>query len=75
MKFFKIAHIHWTDFKTRDISFGIHICWAGRIDFHIGTGMLSIGNVPLYKDNKKSIFAVSNSFHNTRKLPIRAGTP
>lgn len=68
--------IHWTkDFGTNDISFGIHICWKGRIDIHVLFGMLSIGRVPMYRNLKTGlVFAVSNSFHKTKKPPYRAGT-
>lgn len=31
----KWTKIWWTSFGTPDISLGIHICWDGRIDFHI----------------------------------------
>jgi hypothetical protein len=80
MKFDHIARIWWTDFGTKDISFGIHICWAGRIDLHIWTGMLSLGNVPIYEKidrNGKKLLAVSNSFHIdiTKTSNMRAGVP
>jgi hypothetical protein len=75
MRFFKIAHFHWTNFGTYDISLGIHLCWSGRIDIHIGVGMLSIGVIPLYKTAKGDIIAVSNSFHNGKTKTIRHGTP
>ncbi len=74
--------IWWTDFGTKDISLGIHICWKGRVDFHILTGMLSLGRIPLYDNNGKE-FALSNSFHEStnkrdyikKRKPFRAGNP
>lgn len=74
MKFEHISHFWYTDFRTKDISFGVHICWKGRIDIHFLFGMLSIGIVPIYSQQGKRI-AVSNSFHQDKKLPIRAGVP
>jgi hypothetical protein len=63
-KFNQTRRWFWTpDFGTNDISFGIHICWKGRIDIHIWTGMLSIGNVPVYTNRDGTLIAVSNSFH------------
>lgn len=75
MKFHRWTKIWWTDFGTPDISLGIHVCWSGRIDLHIWTGMLSLGKIPLYKDQKGRIFAASNSYHQDKTKPIRAGTP
>ena len=75
MKYIKTTFIWWTDFGTKDISFGIHICWKGRLDIHILHGMLSLGNVPIYMDREGKEFAVSNSFHKTGKRPFRAGVP
>lgn len=75
MKFHKIVYFWWTNFETKDVSFGIHICWKGRVDIHFLSGMLSIGNVPLYKTKEGKIIAVSNSFHSDKKKPIRASIP
>lgn len=80
MTFNHIARIWWTDFGTKDISFGIHICWDGRIDLHIWTGMLSLGVVPIYEKRDmlgKKLLAVSNSFHKdiTKTSRMRAGVP
>ena len=71
------------DFGTKDISFGIHICWKGRIDIHFWTSMLSIGRVPIYmyadRCGEWKTIAVGNSYHkdklNYRRncRPIRAG--
>lgn len=67
--FARMTWIWWTKtFGTNDISLGIHICWAGRIDIHFWTGMLSIGRVPLYvmpegTRTAGSLTAVSNSYH------------
>lgn len=72
-------------FGTKDVSFGIHICWKGRIDIHFWTGMLSIGRVPIYMyvnhSNEWVSVAVGNSYHEDRlngsrnRRPIRAGVP
>ena len=63
-EFIRMAFIYWTpNFGTRDISFGIHLCWAGRVDIHFLFGMLSIGRVPIYRWTGKPEFASSNSFH------------
>lgn len=71
------AKIWWTpDFGTNDISFGLHICWDGRIDIHFWKGMLSLGRVPIYSlapDGR--LVAVANSYHKDRRKNIRAGTP
>lgn len=76
MKFLKIVRWYWTpSFGTNDISFGIHICWKGRLDFHIWKGMLSIGNIPLYQNKDGYVYAVSNSFHEKNNFPVRAGVP
>ncbi len=75
MKYYKTVFFWHTDFKTYDISLGIHICWSGRIDLHILNRMISFGNIPLYKTQKGDIIAVSNSWHNTKKGNIRVGTP
>lgn len=66
-------------------TFGIHICWKGRIDIHFWTGMLSIGKVPIYMyvdiDKQWRSVAVSNSYHEgklkkeRKSRPIRAGVP
>ena len=73
MTFYKWTNLKWTNFGTKDISFGIHVCWKGRIDIHIWTGMMSVGNIPLYKTREGRIIAVSNSYHEDRNKPIRAG--
>ncbi len=75
MKFDCIRWFWLTTFGTKDISLGIHICWAGRLDVHILWVMISIGIVPIYRDRHNKKFAVSNSYHKTNKLPIRAGVP
>lgn len=77
-----------TDFKGADLSLGIHLCWKGRIDFHILRWMISIGRVPLYRQfrwkdgiwNRGEVFACSNSYHvadqkRKDKMAIRAGVP
>lgn len=75
MTFSKQTNFWWTHFGTKDVSFGIHICWQGRVDIHILWGMLSIGNVPIYTDKQGRQFAVSNSYHLDNTQPLRAGTP
>lgn len=83
MKYLYTAPIYLTRFPGGDISLGLHLCWKGRIDLHIGVWMLSIGNVPIYQDRDHKSIAVSNSFHKwaTRKRPVeqrpalRAGVP
>ncbi len=75
MKYVKTTFIWWTDFGTKDISFGIHICWKGRLDIHFLHGMLSLGNVPIYTDKRGKQFAVSNSHHTDKTKPVRAGVP
>jgi hypothetical protein len=76
MKFDHIARFWWTDFGTNDISFGIHVCWDGRIDLHIWTGMLSLGIVPIYRCQRtNNSMAVSNSFHLDNTKRLRAGIP
>jgi hypothetical protein len=74
MKYIQTKRFWITDFGYPDISFGIHICMDKRIDVHFWTWMISIGNVPIYETNKKLI-AVSNSYHKTKKSPVRAGIP
>ena len=74
MKFQKTAKFWITDFGYPDISFGIHICMDKRIDIHFWTWMISIGNVPIYETNK-GLIAVSNSYHKTKKGPVRACIP
>ena len=75
MKFLRMAKF-WKipNFGTKDVSFGIHWCWQGRLDIHFWHGMLSIGRVPLYQMNDGRIIAVSNSYHSDKTKPIRAGT-
>ena len=76
MKFENIAHIWWTpNFGTNDVSFGVHICWKGRVDIHFMWGMLSMGVVPIYKTKTGKLIAVSNSYHSDKTKPIRASTP
>ena len=76
MNFYTIKPFWLTRFPGADISFGIHICWAGRLDLHLLNFMLSFGVVPIYEDKKGRRFAVANSFHTTKgKTPLRAGTP
>lgn len=74
MKYIKTAKFWITDFGYPDMSFGIHICMKGRLDIHFLKWMISIGNVPIYQMGGKNI-AVSNSYHKTKKLPMRAGVP
>ena len=64
-----------TNFGLPDISLGIHVCMAGRIDLHIGWYMISIGKVPIYKDRNGKLIAVANSYHKTKRMPIRASNP
>lgn len=71
MKFSRITWLWLTDFQWPDISFGIHICMAGRIDIHFLKWMISIGVVPLYTDRREKEFAVSNSFHKTKTGNLR----
>lgn len=75
--FHHMARVWWTsDFGTNDISFGVHICWEGRIDIHFWKGMLSLGRVPIYENHTHGKFvAVSNSYHNDKSKPSRAGVP
>lgn len=47
----------------------------GRVDIHVLFWMISVGNVPIYIDRQGSRFSVSNTYHSTRKGPIRAGVP
>lgn len=75
MEFYKLVWVHWTSFGTPDLSIGLHFCWAGRIDFHIGTGMLSLGIVPLYKLRTGKVIAVSNRWHREKTGSVRAGVP
>jgi hypothetical protein len=75
MQFVKTAYYWWTPhFGTNDISFGIHICWKGRVDIHFLWGMLSVGIVPIYK-NHNGLFAASNSYHCDKTKRIRASVP
>lgn len=74
MKYIKTVPFWITKFGMVDVSFGIHICWRGRVDFHILTWMISIGNVPIYEFRGKQI-AVSNSYHTDKRNPTRAGVP
>jgi hypothetical protein len=49
--FSHIARFWITNFATedmKDVSLGVHVCWDGRVDIHIGTYMLSLGKVPIY---------------------------
>lgn len=75
MTFTKYVSIWWTNFQTKDVSFGIHICWQGRVDIHFLWGMLSLGNVPIYTTTQGKQIAVANSFHLDKTKPLRAGTP
>lgn len=75
MTFYKFRKIWWTNFQTHDISFGMHICWKGRVDIHFLCGMLSLGRVPIYKTHNGKLIAVSNSYHSDKKKPFRAGIP
>ena len=75
MKYHKTTLFYITDFTGYDISFGIHICWAGRVDIHFLRWMISIGNVPLYKDFDDTVYAASNSYHTGRSKRFRAGIP
>ena len=64
-----------TDFQGFDFSFGIHICLAGRVDIHFLRWMISVGNVPIYQTKNMRRVSVGNSYHKTKELPMRAGTP
>lgn len=75
MEFVKMAKYWRTTFLGNDVSLGIHICWAGRIDFHIGRSMFSFGRVPIYKTRQGHVFAASNSYHIDKTKPFRAGVP
>jgi hypothetical protein len=76
MKYIKTVKFWITNFGYPDVSFGVHICMDKRIDIHFWIWMISIGNVPVYETNKPGeLIAVSNSYHKTNKLPLRAGVP
>lgn len=78
MKFVRTTFIWLTSFGWPDVSFGLHWCWKGRLDIHFLIWMLSIGNVPLYRNQDNKLFAVSNSFHTAqdkRRHALRAGVP
>ena len=75
MLFYKKTFFHITDFTGWDVSIGIHLCWAGRLDIHFLRWMISIGNIPLYKDRSGHIFAASNSYHTRQSKMFRAGVP
>lgn len=80
----------WVDVMPgKDMSFGLHICWKGRVDLHIFNLIISVGLVPVYsslykisgnQDEFGKKFASSNSFHNSYKAKkayssFRAGVP
>jgi hypothetical protein len=65
MKYVRTTPIILEYIKSDGCSFGIHFCWHGRVDIHFLVWVLSIGNVPLYRNNKGT-FAVSNSYHSNR---------
>ncbi len=80
----------WVDVMPgKDISFGIHMCWEGRVDLHLFNIIIAIGLVPVYSTLYKGAnnytetgkkFASSNSFHKSykarRSLPyFRSGVP
>lgn len=71
MKFHHIARFWITDFRWPDVSFGIHLCLDGRIDFHFLKWMVSIGRIPVYSNPKGDLYAVSNSFHNKTSKSVR----
>lgn len=74
----RFSHLSWfwvTHFKGPDLSLGIHVCMRGRLDFHFLFWMFSFGRVPIYVDRQGKKFAVSNSYHETKKGPLRAGVP
>jgi len=89
--FSHIARFWLTDFGTSDLSLGVHICWDGRVDLHLGKYMLSFGKVPIYWYRKhgsvdngpisvlyEEQIAYANSCHNSiknRKALYRAGVP
>lgn len=75
MRFIGISYLWLTRFGTADVSLGIHICWKGRIDFHFLWWMVSLGIVPIYEGRDGKRFAVSNSYHSTKRGPLRAGNP
>ena len=63
MKLYGMRAFWVTDFGWPDVSFGIHVCRAGRVDFHFLKWMVSVGRVPLYLNHKGEKLAVCNSFH------------
>lgn len=81
MEFYKIKIFWVTNFGLPDLSFGVHICVRGRLDIHAFIWMISIGNVPIYKNRNGKLFAASNSYHSDMvkngktKNVFRAGVP
>lgn len=74
-KFYGIYPL-WVDVMPgKDVSLGIHICWRGRIDFHIFNLIIAIGYVPVYSavygpyraaESERTYskkYATSNSYH------------
>jgi len=74
MKFLYLRKFWITDMGWPDISFGLHICMSGRVDFHFLKWILSVGAVPIYQ-GRNSPFAASNSFHEKRSTEPRTGQP
>lgn len=62
MKFIEYRKFWVDDLGWPDVSLGLHLCMKGRVDIHIFKWIISIGIVPIYKDNRGRLFAASNSF-------------
>lgn len=74
-KFLYFRLLWLTDMGWPDISFGLHICMSGRVDFHFLKWILSVGRVPIYQMKNGKRFAASNSYYENRSKEFRAGTP
>lgn len=75
MKFLYFRWIWLTDLGWPDVSFGVHICLDGRVDFHFLKWILSIGKVPVYQTKDGRRLAASNSYHQNKSAAFRAGNP
>jgi len=75
---FRFVGFRWlwtTKYDGWDLSFGVHLCWKGRIDIHLGVWMYSFGRVPIFETKTGRRFAASNSFYEDQKSELRAGVP
>jgi hypothetical protein len=62
---FEHYSLFWVDYLSirHGISLGIHLDWlGGRLDFHLGPWIVSVGRIPIYEFRGKRI-AVSASYH------------